>query len=50
MFFRCDFRTNGGAAKVCDIYRVEDGMLAEHWDVIQPISADDASNNGNGHF
>jgi hypothetical protein len=25
-------------------------MLAEHWDVIQPISADDAFNNGNGHF
>lgn len=50
VFFRCDFRANGGAAKVCDIYRVEDGMLAEHWDVIQPISADDAFNNGNGHF
>ncbi|NMF25117.1 SnoaL-like domain-containing protein [Olsenella umbonata] len=50
VFFRCDFRANGGAAKVCDIYRVEDGMLAEHWDVIQPISADDVFNNGNGHF
>jgi predicted SnoaL-like aldol condensation-catalyzing enzyme len=50
VFFRCDFRANGGSAKVCDIYRVEDGMLAEHWDVIQPISADDAFNNGNGHF
>lgn len=50
VFFRCDFRANGGAAKVCDIYRVEDGMLAEHWDVIQPISSDDAFNNGNGHF
>lgn len=23
-------------ARVVDIYRLEDGMLAEHWDVLQP--------------
>jgi predicted SnoaL-like aldol condensation-catalyzing enzyme len=50
VFFRCDFRAVGGAAKVCDIYRVEDGKLAEHWDVIQRISPGDKFNNPNGHF
>jgi predicted SnoaL-like aldol condensation-catalyzing enzyme len=24
-------------AMVCDIYRIEDGLLAEHWDVLMPI-------------
>lgn len=28
-----------------DIYRVEDGMIAEHWDVIQPEVLDTASGN-----
>lgn len=28
-----DGETNG---RVVDIYRLEDGMLAEHWDVLQP--------------
>lgn len=23
--------------RVVDIYRLEDGMLAEHWDVLQPV-------------
>lgn len=33
---------------VVDIFRVEDGKLVEHWDVIQPVSAHPA--NGNGMF
>ena len=49
VFFKCTFG-NGTAAKVCDIYRLEDGLLAEHWDVVQPIGADDEGANGNGHF
>lgn len=49
VFFKCTFG-NGGAAKVCDIYRLEDGMLAEHWDVLQPIEEDDPGASGNGHF
>lgn len=24
-------------ARVVDIYRMEDGMLAEHWDVLMPV-------------
>ena len=33
---------------VVDIFRVQDGKIAEHWDVIQPVPAKDA--NGNGMF
>lgn len=25
-------------ARVIDIYRIEDGKLAEHWDVLQPVA------------
>lgn len=50
VFFQCDFRSNGGTAKVCDIYRLEDGMLAEHWDVIQRIDPAEPGASGNGHF
>lgn len=25
---------------VCDLYRFEDGLLAEHWDVLMPIPAE----------
>ena len=49
VFFKCTFE-NGTAAKVCDIYRLEDGKLAEHWDVLQPIEEGDAGASGNGHF
>ena len=51
VFFKCTFEANPGTtAKVCDIYRLEDGMLAEHWDVLQPINPDDPGASGNGHF
>jgi predicted SnoaL-like aldol condensation-catalyzing enzyme len=33
---------------VVDIFRVENGKLAEHWDVMQPVSAHPA--NGNSMF
>lgn len=42
---------NGVEAKdiaVMDIFRVEDGMLMEHWDVASPVPAD--SKNVNGVF
>lgn len=25
---------------VCDIFRIEDGMIAEHWDVLQDVKPD----------
>ncbi|MCF0136286.1 MAG: nuclear transport factor 2 family protein [Lachnospiraceae bacterium] len=49
VFFKC---TIGGTSlnKICDIYRLEDGMLAEHWDVCQHIPEDLVSANENGLF
>jgi predicted SnoaL-like aldol condensation-catalyzing enzyme len=49
VFFQCRFK-NGHSAKVVDMYRIQDGKLAEHWDVVQPITAEDAANNGRGSF
>lgn len=34
IFFKCQL-ANGSVNKVIDIYRIQDGKLAEHWDVIQ---------------
>ena len=31
---------------VVDLFRIEDGYLVEHWDVIQPIPEKAANNNG----
>ena len=32
-------------AAVVDIYRVEDGLIVEHWDVVQPVPEEFASGN-----
>lgn len=50
VFFKCSFEGRKNAAKVCDIYRLEGGMLAEHWDVMQTIDPEDPCTSGNGHF
>ena len=51
VFFKCTFGDNQEtAAKVCDIYRLEDGLLAEHWDVVQSIDTRDPGASGRGHF
>jgi predicted SnoaL-like aldol condensation-catalyzing enzyme len=36
--------TRGNA--IIDIFRLEDGKVVEHWDVIQPIPEKSANNNG----
>ena len=48
MYFKCTFG-NGVVAKVFDMFRLEDGMLAEHWDAA--IRVDDMPTaHNNGHF
>ena len=34
LFFKCTLE-NGMVNKVMDLYRIEDGKLAEHWDVVE---------------
>ena len=48
VFFKCT--VDSGVNKVCDIYRLEDGLLAEHWDVVQHIDPEMKPANGNGQF
>ena len=33
-----------------DLFRVESGKIAEHWDVIEPIAAKESWKNNNGKF
>lgn len=35
VFFKCTMGINGSVNKVVDIYRLQDGKLAEHWDVVE---------------
>ena len=50
MFFKCTFEGRPGATKVMDIYRLEDGMLAEHWDIIQGGIDDSKNASGRSNF
>lgn len=33
-----------------DIFRFEDGLIVEHWDVIEPLLPDEQRKNSNGKF
>ncbi len=49
VFFKCT--VDSGVNKVCDIYRLQDGMLAEHWDVVEHnLDMTRETANGNGYF
>ena len=48
VFFRCT--VDGGVNKVCDIYRLQDGKLAEHWDVVEHNVDETTCANPNGLF
>lgn len=48
VFFKCTLDV--GVTKVCDIYRIEDGKLAEHWDVVQHLDPEQVPANDNGQF
>ena len=49
VFFKCTMG-NGSINKVCDIYRIQDGQLAEHWDVVEHNVENVVSVNGNDLF
>jgi len=34
----------------CDLFRVENGKIAEHWDAIEAIPARDSRKNNDGKF
>lgn len=35
VFFKCTMGANGMENKVFDLYRIQDGKLAEHWDSVE---------------
>ncbi len=50
VFFKCVMGANGMVNKVFDLYRIEDGMLAEHWDSVEHDVGGIRSVNGNDLF
>ena len=49
VFFKCTL-ANGMVNKVFDLYRIEDGKLAEHWDSVEHDVGKIAAVHGNGLF
>lgn len=50
VFFKCTCRANGMINKVVDIYRLKDGKLAEHWDVVEHNVTEISELNGRSIF
>lgn len=50
VFFKCICQADGKINKVVDIYRLQDGKLAEHWDVVEHDIEDIIFPNGHGVF
>lgn len=49
VFFKCTMGKTGSENKVFDMYRIENGKLAEHWDCVMNIDGI-VSLNGRGQF
>ena len=49
VFFKCICEANGSINKVVDIFRLQDGKLAEHWDVVEHDVSEE-TNSGWGLF
>ncbi len=50
VFFKCTMQENGMVNKVFDMYRIEDGRLAEHWDCVEHDVGAIVSASGRGLF
>lgn len=50
VFFKCTVGVNGTVNKVFDMYRIENGKLAEHWDCVMHDIDDKNTASGNSQF
>jgi predicted SnoaL-like aldol condensation-catalyzing enzyme len=46
LHYKAKFTPNERGYAVVDIFRIENGKIAEHWDVVQPIPETSANTNG----
>ena len=50
VFFKCTLNSNNSNHKIFDMYRIEDGKLAEHWDCRKGNVQEISPVNGNSVF
>ena len=50
VFFKCTLGVSGSINKVFDMYRIEDGKLAEHWDCVMHDIDDEHNTSGRSQF